>query len=241
MAADLGLEPHEWASVSVDSGFDPTRRPIVIDSKGVPMSNSTRATAWPAMAERIRLVLGKYPGQRVLIHTVSYRLANFLADELADLARPILVYRMAKERSVILEDFRNIAGAVLIAPSLDRGIDLPDDLARVIIVAKVPFGNLVDKQVSARMRSIGGRTWYIVNTIRSVIQMTGRGMRHADDYCDVWICDRNFIEYVWKPHRDLLPKWWRDAIVWHSDILPSMEDRLEGLTNDDTRTPNPSW
>lgn len=232
MAEDLGLGPSEWASVSVDSGFDATRRPVIIDSKAVAMSNRTKSEAWPATAERIKVVLEKYPTERVLIHTVSYRLANYLAEQLEQLARPILIYRMAKERTAILEDFRSLAGSVLIAPSLERGIDLPDDLARVVIVAKVPFGNLGDKQIAARMRTPGGQSWYAVQAIRSLIQMTGRGMRHKDDYCDIWITDRNFIDRIWKPHRGLLPGWWRSAIVWHADQLPPLDERLEGLNGD---------
>ena len=192
------------------------------------MTNAGKDEAWPAMAKRVKAILAMYPGHRALIHTVSYRLANFLADELDGCGRAVLVYRQAKERTIVLEDFQSIAGAVLIAPSLDRGRDLPGDLCRLVIVTKVPFGHLGDKQVAARLHSAGGKTWYAVQAIRSLVQMTGRAMRKPDDWSDVWICDKQFVSNIWKNHRDLLPKWWRDAIVWHSGVLAPIEERRDG-------------
>lgn len=86
---------------------------------------------------------------------------------------------------------------------------------RVIVVAKVPFPNRADKQVSARLYGTGraGRIWYLVETIRTVCQMTGRGMRSEDDWCRTYILDKAFIK-LFNENKRLFPKWWADAIVW---------------------------
>jgi Rad3-related DNA helicase len=100
----------------------------------------------------------------------------------------------------------------MFAPSLDRGIDLPYDLCGTQIIAKVPFLYLGDKQISARMHSPGGGNWYTVHTIRTIVQMSGRGMRSADDYCTTYILDSQFTTNLYKRSSNLFPQWWRDAV-----------------------------
>jgi Rad3-related DNA helicase len=112
----------------------------------------------------------------------------------------------------VLDKFLSIEDAVLLAPSFERGIDLPEEDCQVIIIAKVPYPYLGDKQISARMRTRGGQTWYAVQTIRSIAQMTGRGMRSAGDWCDTYVLDAQFRR-IYKDHKRLFPKWWRESLV----------------------------
>ena len=100
----------------------------------------------------------------------------------------------------------------MFAPSLDRGFDFKGDEARVVIVAKVPYPFLGDQQVSARLHTRGGQQWYVVNTVRSLIQMTGRGVRSETDWCVTYILDSTFLQKLWKNDKRLLPKWWREAV-----------------------------
>lgn len=112
-----------------------------------------------------------------------------------------------------LAGFRDGEGHLLIAPSMDRGVDLPDDQCRVIVIAKVPYPYLGDRQVSARLYSKGGQVWYNVQTVRSIVQMTGRGVRHSEDWCVGYILDSQFRE-LWGRARGLFPKWWVDGLEW---------------------------
>jgi Rad3-related DNA helicase len=80
------------------------------------------------------------------------------------------------------------------------------------VVAKVPFPSLGDRQVGMRLRSVGGQEWYNVQTIRKLVQMTGRGVRSEDDWCVTYIFDSLFMEKVYKAAKQLLPKWWLDAV-----------------------------
>lgn len=98
---------------------------------------------------------------------------------------------------------------------MDRGVDLPGDLCRVIVVAKIPFPNLGDKRTNARLyRTKDGEFWYAVNTVRSLVQMPGRAVRSADDWAVTYILDHQFTTIVWAKSKRLLPGWWKAAVNW---------------------------
>ncbi len=203
----------KWDVVSVESDFPPDRRPVVIKPV-VEMTNKTKEEGWPRMAIWIEKVLAKHPGERVLIHTVSYAFAGYLHEQLrgAEGRRgKVLVYGQASERDRVLEMFKELEGSVLIGASLDRGVDLPDDLCRVVVVAKIPYPNLGDKQVNKRLYSRGGESWYTVQTLRSLVQMTGRGMRHREDWCVTYVLDAQFMK-IWRKSKRLLPGWWQESV-----------------------------
>jgi Rad3-related DNA helicase len=166
------------------------------------------------MARGIEGVCNKYPNERILVHTVSYDLASYLYSELDLGSRPIYTYRDSFERQEALNNYKASNNSVILAPSMDRGIDLPDDLCRVQIVAKIPFPNIKDKRIAARLHgSIGGKSWYKMQTIRTLIQMCGRGMRSKDDWVHTYILDSQFLTNLWKS-KFLFAKWWTDAINW---------------------------
>jgi ATP-dependent DNA helicase DinG len=217
LASDLGLPEGTWAGVRVDSQFPKERRRVVVMPRA-DMTNKKKDTEWPRMAEAILQVLYSHPQERVLIHTVSYALSAFLHERLAAALpdRAILTYVQSNQREQVLEKYRLTPRAVLVASSLDRGVDLPDDDTRVIIIAKVPFPNLGDKQVERRFYGGGarGRDWYAIQTVRAMVQMTGRGMRHKDDWVVSYILDAQFGKNVWRNARHFVPKWWADALEW---------------------------
>lgn len=221
LADDLGLAQHEWSFVEVDSNFPPERRPVYVSSRAN-MTNKTKFTEWPKMVQAVAEKLDTHPRERVLIHTVSYEWAKYLFDGLSRTSHAprLLTYTDGRERDSILESYKQRTDAVLLAPSFERGIDLPDDLCRCIIITKVPFPNLGDVQVKARFYGTGqsGKAWYATETIRSIVQMTGRGMRHRDDFCTTYILDAQFQSNLWANalSRNRLPKWWVRALNWEA-------------------------
>lgn len=221
MAESLGLDQAgvPWAVVRMPMPFAKENRPIVMK----PVANITYAEAAvekPKMLAGIAEILDRYEGENILVHTVSYSLTKYLADGLLkerqkgrwNRGRQILAYSNAKERDAAVEAF-NRTGGVLLAPSLDRGLDLPDDLCRVVIVAKVPFPALGDRQVSERLRRPAGQVWYGVQVARSLVQMTGRGVRHENDWATTFILDKQFPRWYREAGRKLLPDWWIEAIT----------------------------
>ena len=210
---------HSWASVNVPSTFDLARRPIYVHPVAA-LTRKTEADARPLIASAIEKVVARHP-ERILIHTVSYALNNYVEDRLrqGDAMFRVVTYHSSNEKQRAIDTYLATDKAIFLAPSLDRGIDLPHDDCRVIVVCKVPFPSLGDKQISARMHSRGGQQWYAVRTIRSLVQMTGRGMRSDDDFCESYILDKTFITNIWQRHRNLVPRWWADALVWNRGVL----------------------
>lgn len=199
----------EYEVVSVPMMFPVENRKIIV-APVANMVNSLREQEWPKLLMGVRRVMEKHPDERILVHTVSYQLAAYLREGLS--SNRVITYASGRERDMALMRYSRSRAGVLLAPSMDRGVDLKDDLCRVVVVAKVPFPNLGDRQVSSRLRGPGGQAWYNVQTVRTLVQMTGRGVRSESDWCRTYILDSQFLSNTWKKCKGLLPGWWREAV-----------------------------
>jgi Rad3-related DNA helicase len=216
MADSLGIENYELVTVPME--WPAEQRPIF----SVPVtavSHRNKAQSWPKLVTALGNILARHPSGRVLVHTVSYKLAQYVAEHLQT-DRPVLMYTSAAERELTLSRYRATPDAVLLASSMDRGVDLPDDACDVQVILKVPFPNLGDKQVSQRLNATGrsGKTWYAVQTARTILQMVGRGMRHKDDRVVTYIVDKAFEDNVLARRRRLFPGYFLDALVQDREL-----------------------
>lgn len=227
MASDLGLEEGEWTVVEVPSSFPVERRPI-IPTALVSVTHKTKDEAYPVLVEQIDEIMEAHPDERMLVHSVSYDLTNYLTRNLSGYGR-LHTYGSSKEREGALNRFLADENGVMVAPSFDRGVDLHGDDCRVIVVAKIPWPYLGDAQVKKRTYSTGrsGQIWYAVQTIRTICQMTGRGMRSEEDWCKTYILDKEFTR-LYGQNRRLFPEWWKSAIVWDEND-PRWRDVLAEL------------
>jgi len=207
----LGLEDCEH--IEIPSQFPKENRKVIYD----PVANLTHKTMEeerPKLLKRVKEIIDSYPNEKGLIHTVSYSLANYLSENLHN--DRILTHN-GSGRTDTLERFKHVDyPAILISPSMDRGVDLPYNSARWCIVSKLPFPDLSDKQVSARLYSGGsfGRQWYAQATASTLMQMTGRIVRAVDDYGTSWILDRQF-ENFYSKHAGLFYNWWTEALEFN--------------------------
>jgi Rad3-related DNA helicase len=224
MADSLGL-PYDYSTVLVPSTFPPENRPIVMAPVADMSFKSMKdGDGIDDVCYAIQAICLQHPHDRTLIHTVSYNLTEQIAYQLRRgkfrlPGREIITYNEGRDRHSALDQFKRTKGAILLAPSMQRGIDLPDDMCRVQIIAKVPFPSLMDRQISARMRmGQEGSVWYAVKTIRDIVQMAGRAVRHKDDHCVTYIIDSQFATNLYRKHKSLFPVWFRDAIDTRRDI-----------------------
>lgn len=208
----LGIPPNEVDYQCTPSTFPPERRPIHIE----PVANLTSKTMdaeLPALVQRIKEIVDSHPQDKGLIHAVSYKLANQIVNGVQNSR---LTTHNSSDRQAKLDYFvESGLPLVMVSPSMERGVNLEQDLCRFIIVAKAPFLNLGDKIVSSRVYSNGtvGRDWYQATMLLTVLQGCGRGMRSEDDYCEVYILDEQF-QRVYNKRPLLLPEWWREAVTW---------------------------
>lgn len=210
MAASLGLA-HEWEVVRVPMTFDKDNRRIYV----TPVANMVAAEKEqeiPKLLRGIAKLCDRHQGERILIHSVSYDLTDSICRILSDGPRRVFSYSSAEGRAGAISSYLQSEDGILVAPSLERGIDFKGNDCRVCIVAKVPFPYLGDRQISERLHTEGGNYWYAVQTVRSLVQMTGRGVRSEDDWCVTYILDKQFLSNVMKKSKGLLPKWWAEAL-----------------------------
>ena len=209
----LGLpETKKWAVVDVPMTFPKENRPI----KVLPITEVTaknKDESWPKLASTCAELAERHPDERILIHTVSYKLTEYIAERMPN--ERVVTYDSGRDRDDALKRYLDKPNGILVAPSMDRGVDLPGDACRVQIVCKLPFPYLGDKQVSARLYGTpGGQTWYLIQCVRSFVQMTGRGVRNKDDYAITYVLDKAFQNNIMKRGKKLVPKYMNEAIDW---------------------------
>lgn len=95
--------------------------------------------------------------------------------------------------------FRGGGREVLFSTKTDRGVDLPGDSCRSIVMLKHPFPSLKDPVLMAMRRKLGEKafwSYYSDLARREMLQQVGRGLRSAGDWVEVWSPDL-------KLHREL--------------------------------------
>ena len=210
MATDLGLADHEWELVTVPMTFPVENRPIT----AVGIANLKRdrtAEDEAALIEALVVIRRRHPDERILVHSVSYELTKLIVDGLHGHGVATISYSSTAGRAKALKDYRKSRAGMMVAPSMDRGVDFKGDECRVVVICKVPFPYLGDPQISGRMHAYGGRDWYQTQTIRTLVQMTGRGVRSADDHAHSYILDKQFLR-IHRENKRLFPKWWLEAL-----------------------------
>lgn len=224
MLESLGWdEDKEWRLVKCPSTFPKENRKVIVWPV-VSMTYKNRDEAWPQVTKAVEAIAleekAKDPSNsgKMLIHSSSYDLTRHIATGLKRVMgdRPVYSYQAASEKEVVFNRWQASKDGIMVAPSLDRGIDLPGDKCRTQVIVKVPFLSIKDKQVSARLYGTGraGKVWYAVNAIRTIIQMCGRAVRSEDDYATTWILDKQFVDNLYGGYRNLIPEWWKEALQW---------------------------
>ena len=215
MMESLGWE-EDYAVVRVPSTFDRRNRKVIARAN-IDMAHRNRETSWPLVGDELVRILKDHPTDRVLVHSVSYALTDYLVKMVIDsgISRPVFSYSSSSEKGNALDGYLAAENSVMIAPSMDRGVDLPGDACRCQVIVKVPFLNIGDRQVSARLHSYGGQLWYVVSAIRTLVQMSGRAVRSETDHATTYVLDSQFVDGVWnRGGRQLFPAYFRDAIIW---------------------------
>ena len=206
---DLGVsDPWSWSLVEMPSLFPVANRPVYLCSVASITRKNPEAHA--QLAEALPAIFDRHKNDRVLVHTVSFRLQQDL-EHLLPRSDRYVWYRGEGDRAEALRRHAEQPGAILFAPGMDRGVDMPDDLCRAVVVCKVPYPDLSDAQVAARLAN-GGQDWYRRQTLAALVQMCGRGVRHERDTCDTYVLDSQ-AERIVREARGLLPRWWSEALV----------------------------
>lgn len=224
----LGIPAEEATFIRVASTFPAERRPLIYRPAG--RVKASDPDSLRALTREIDEVLDKYPTERGIIHTGSYKIAQHIAATSRHKAR--FISHDTRTRASAISHYRVTPGAILVSPSVGTGVDLPYDLCRVQIIAKIPFPDRGDPQVAKRMREIApgipnprGQSWYSWIAACNLVQAYGRGMRAADDACDTYLLDSN---WRWFKHsvQSMLPAWFLGALKHEHVDVPDLLSQL---------------
>jgi ATP-dependent DNA helicase DinG len=202
----IGLKPEEVAYLRIGSPFPVENRPIHYLPVGS-MSKDNIEKTLPVMAEAVRMILEKHPGEKGMIHTTNYRIAKFLVDNIR--TNRFLTHESGNRDEVLKFHVTSKEPTVLLSPSMMEGVDLADDASRFQILCKVPFPFLGD-QVAVKRKSVR-KSWYEMQTVKSILQSVGRSIRNEKDYAITYILDSSF-DYLYKKNKWMFPEDFQESI-----------------------------
>lgn len=220
-----GIEAEELGYTDLPNVWDNSKRNIyMIPSYSMTRKNKTPKTV-KQMQDAIRRILEIEKGRGV-IHAVSFELMKEI-----EVVSDRMITHNSKDKKEKFDQFTSKEGAVWLSPSSTRGIDLPDELCEFVIWPKAPFLSLGDPQVSARAYGGGkmGQLWYASDAIQTVVQGSGRGFRHEEDACNVYLLDEQIGRLI-SDNIDLFPEWYQGLIDWTS--LDSLDEK-DRIADDD--------
>lgn len=207
---NIGLKDAEY--LALPSTFPKENRPIYYEPCGNIIEKEINI-ALPQLTNKINAIMRIHPNNKILGHTVSYRIRDYLMTHLDNKSR--LITHNVKDKADKLEYFKQSKDPlVMLSPSMDRGVDLPNIYGcNVIIIMKCPYPSLGDPQISKRLyASKDGPIWYAYHTITTIVQMAGRTTRSETDKSTTYILDQQF-ERLYSQHKTMFPRWFRDAII----------------------------
>ena len=208
LCRELGISDCDYMRLS--SPFDVGNRPIYYNPVAS-FSHNHMAEELPKLKKQIEMDLKGYEDKKVLIHTVSYQLRDYLRDNLECQDR--IVTHDSNDREQALEHFKKSRKPlVILSPSFDRGVDLrAEDNCGAQMICKIPYLSLGDQQVSAKTKTPGGWEWYDLKACQTLLQMSGRSVRSATQRCDTFIYDEKFSRLRSRT-KGTIPEWWLAAV-----------------------------
>lgn len=178
----------------IENQFDFEKSPILF-YPGNKMTYNEKEKSLPKIAEIIANVAGDHQNDSGIIHSGSYDNSKKIYEALPKHVKSrVLMYSDSQEKTSMLREFLDGTNKILIGPSLLEGLDLAGDKSRFQIFAKVPFPNLSDKFVSAKMKIVDD--WYDWQAISNILQGIGRSIRNEEDWAVTYFLDESFRDLL---------------------------------------------
>jgi len=187
---NIGIDEKDAHMIRVPSTFPPENRKIFFINTGS-MSYKEKRDTLPKISADVNKIMNLYPDKKGMIYTVNWEIYDHIFSTISTKNRRRLLGHKNGDRNTALYEFIKMKSPrVLITPSLSEGIDLKDDRARFLIVVKMPYPNMSDPQVKAKKDV--DQDWFRYQTVLTLIQVCGRGVRSPEDWCDIYILDSCF-------------------------------------------------
>jgi Rad3-related DNA helicase len=201
----LGLDASDCAVVDVDNPIPVEQRKVFVLPQ---FKVNAGFDAYPRLVKVIDKIIDHHGNENGIIHCVSFKLGDTI-KEYSRHADRMIVARDRFEVNDALE--KHNSGAIIISPSIEKGVDLKDDMSRWQILPKVPYGYLGDPFIA--LNSQRHPDWYARRAILRIVQASGRSVRGVNDYADTYILDQNFVR-LYQQNKDIFPDWFLESLRW---------------------------
>jgi ATP-dependent DNA helicase DinG len=221
----LGIDTNDLAVLEYPSTFPKARRPVY----QIPTARMRRGMSDRELemwASKMDNIIRPRLDRKGIIHTVSYARSEYIYRH-SDYAQHMIIHSSMGTRQAIERFKASQPPAILVSPSLSTGYDFPYQECEYIIVSKIPFATTTDPVLKARQEQDEEYGLYLA--MQNLVQMAGRGMRSADDQCEILIVD-DMIGWLVKKYRHLSPAWFLDALQ-RVAMIPPPPPKLQRRTH----------
>jgi Rad3-related DNA helicase len=166
------------------------------------------------LTRAVEHILSLHPGQRGLIHCVSYERGAFLEEILGRHNKRLRFHgRGAKDFDYACQLHRQTPGSVLVSARALEGIDFKGDASEFQIFLKIPYPAQT-AWVKRRMDpwySKHPNPWYPITTTIHFLQGTGRSVRCMSDVAPTYVLDVSWPRFLNNTNK-FLPDYIKAAI-----------------------------
>lgn len=182
-AESLGLTDYEV--VTIPSTVPAKNRPIIKDYVGS-MSSRNVDTTIDKMVDEILEIAKKYPNEKGVIHTYTYKISYMLRERIHDSR---FMFHSSKNREAKTYEFKQKEdNTIFVSAHSFEGVDFKDDESRFQIIVKAPFPNVFDPQIKKRDQ-VSNFKWLYEKRCKILSQMYGRSIRSMEDYATTYLLD----------------------------------------------------
>lgn len=203
----MGLGEDQYDFIESRTAFDARRRPV-IHVPTVRMRHDMTPDQMRMWVNRIDQIMDRRQDRKGIIHTVSYRRAEYLL-KYSRWAHAMMMPKTATTRQVVEAFKRRPAPCALVSPAVSTGFDFPYEECRYQVIGKIPFPDTRSKVLKAREDLDKDYGPYVA--MQQLVQACGRGMRAADDWCENLVIDDQWVWFIQK-YRSFAPEWFLRAV-----------------------------
>lgn len=202
---ELGLSDKRVRYIDAESEIPARSRPILF-FPAYKASYKNKGEYEPKLAGALLKILSLHD-TKGLVH-ITYDMIPTLKLLLGD--NPRVIWHDKKNKEAKLKEFKASADKVLMAAGMAEGIDLNGNEFEWQVISKITFPSLGDSLVKYQKDTKPG--WYAWQTVKTLVQQSGRICRGPKDYGITYILDSNFIGLYHGIAPEMFPKYFKDAV-----------------------------
>ena len=197
----VGVDARQFEFKRLPYTFEVENRPVIGLNPGIGLSHKVIDENLPQMVRLLDETIDKHPDVNILVHTVTYKIARYIMDN-SDYRLEMMTHD-GRNRIDKLNDFKVLGQmnsdnewgrAIMVSPSFDKAVDLPNNECRVVIVCKLPYPYLGSTVMKSRVNQ--SKTYYTHETLMTLIQMIGRHIRSETDWGITYVLDAGFKSFL---------------------------------------------